>query len=423
MPRRAKELTAIEVKRLKPGVHAVGGVAGLYLQVASPTARSWLLRVVVGTKRREIGLGPYPEIGLAQARQLAGEMKADVRVGIDPVEKRKEARSALEASNRKGLTFRDAVKLYVPIKARELAEGKYRDQWRNSLDKYAMPHLGDIRVHDVTLLDILSVLEPHWSTIPVTADKLRRKLNEILDFCTVRGHRTGLNPARWEGNLEHALGANRGRSDEDHYPALQSKDLPRLWRALAGRQGMGAAALRFQLLSATRVGAIRFMTWQEIDVENKVWTVQATRKSSKIGRKDGAKRVPLIEPLLEILKHVPRLEKNDLVFWAPRGGALSDATLGKLMNVLHEADVRAGNCGFLDAKTGEVAVPHGSRSTFKNWAIDQTSYEWQLSEAALWHKLGNKVETAYARSDMLEKRRQMMEDWARFVQGAAIVKD
>ena len=131
----------------------------------------------------------------------------------------------------------------------------------------------------------------------------------------------------------------------------------------------------------------------------------------------------MIEPLLEILKHVPRLEKNDLVFWAPRGGALSDATLGKLMNVLHEADVRAGNCGFLDAKTGEVAVPHGSRSTFKNWAIEQTSYEWQLSEAALWHKLGNKVETAYARSDMLEKRRQMMEDWARFVQGAAIVKD
>lgn len=417
MPRRARELSAIELKRLAPGVHAVGGVAGLYLQVGSPSAKSWLLRVTVGEKRREIGLGPYPEVGLGQARQLAADMKADIRDGIDPVKQRKEARASLVASQRRGLTFREAVELFVPVKTRELAEGKYRDQWRDSLDKYAMSRLGEMRVHDIALPDILSVLEPHWSTIPVTADKLRRKLNEILDFCTVREYRAGPNPARWDGNLQHALGANPGRSGEDHYPAVQPKDFARFWRAISGRAGMGAAALKLQLLSATRVGAIRFMTWQEIDLENRVWTVQPGRKSSKIGPKDGTKRVPLNEPMLDILRSIPRHEENELVFWAPRGGALSDATLGKLMKVLHEADVRAGNGGFLDAKTGEVAVPHGFRSTFKNWAIEQTSYEWQLSEAALWHKLGSKVETSYARSDLIEKRRQMMEDWARFAMG------
>lgn len=418
MPRRAKEMTAIELKRLKPGVHAAGGVAGLYLQVSSPLARSWLLRVTIGTKRREIGLGAYPEVGLAQARLFAAEMKAEIRNGIDPIERRKEARAALEAQQLRGLTFREAVDLYLPVKARELAEGKYRDQWRDSLYKYAIPTLGEMRVHDIELRHILSVLEPHWSTIPVTADKLRRKLNEILDFCTVRGHRVGPNPARWAGNLEHALGSNPGRSGEDHYPAVQLKDMLRLWQALSNREGMGAAALRFQLLCATRVGAVRFMTWRELDLENRIWTVQPGRVSSKIGRNDVAKRVPLTEATLAILRSLPRLEGNDLVFWAPRGGALSDATLGKLMKVMHESDVRAGNIGFLDAKTGEVAVPHGFRTTFKTWAIEQTSYEWQLSEVAIWHKVGSKVETAYARSDMLEKRRQMMDDWARFVIGS-----
>lgn len=420
MPKRAKELTAIEVKRLGEGVHAVGGVPGLCLQVSGSAAKSWILRVMVGDKRREIGLGVYPEVSLAMARAQAAAMKDGIRNGIDPVERRKEARASLAAAQKRGLTFAAAVDLFLPVKAQELSEGKYRDQWRDSLDKYAIPVIGAMLVHDIELSDILRVLEPIWTEKNVTADKLRRKLNEILDFCTVKGHRSGPNPARWEGNLSLVLGSLAGTSKEEHFPALQFKDLPRFWAALKKREGMGAAALMFQTLTATRAGAVRFMSWGEVDMVERVWTVQPERQSSKIGKKEGAKRVPLTDEMVALLQTLPRQEGNDLVFWAPRGGALSDATLGKLMRVMHEADVKAGNEGFLDAKTKEVAVPHGIRSTFKNWAIERTHYEWQLSEAALWHKLGNKVESSYARMDMLEKRRKLMADWGCFVRGEAV---
>jgi integrase len=420
MPKRAKELTAIEVKRLPLGLHAVGGVPGLCLQVASPVAKSWILRVVVGTKRREIGLGVYPEVGLAMARVAAAEMKDKIRWGIDPVEARKKARQAMEAEQKRGITFVAALDLFVPVKAQELAPGKYRDQWRDSVDKYAVPVLGNLLVHDISVPEILQVLEPIWTSKSATADKLRRKLNEMLDFCTVRGHRNGANPARWEGNLSYALGAVSISLKEEHYPALQLQDLKRFWLALQERKGMGAAALMFQMMTATRTGAVRFMTWVELNLVEKTWTVQPERQSAKIGRKDGAKRVPLTNEMIKLLTALPRKNSDDLVFWAPRGGALSDATLSKLMEVMHEADIRSGNPGFIDAKTRKVAVPHGLRSTFKSWAIELTSYDWQLSEAALWHKLGNKVESAYARSDMLEKRRMMMLDWMSFVSGKSV---
>ena len=176
-------------------------------------------------------------------------------------------------------------------------------------------------------------------------------------------------------------------------------------------------ALKFQTMTATRAGAIRFMTWDEVDFENRVWTVQPGRQSSKIPRRDDPKRVPLTEEMVSLLKGLPRQGGNDLVFWAPRGGALSDATLGKLMRVIHEADVRAGGDGYVDAKTGEIAVPHGNRSAFKVWTSEQAGFDWNLSEAALWHKLGNKVERAYARTDMLDRRRVMMAAWGRFLRG------
>ena len=419
MPKRAKELTAIEVKRLSLGLHAVGAVPGLYLQVNSATARSWILRVVVGSKRREIGLGVYPEVTLSLARVHAAEMKDQIRRGVDPVENRKVVRAGLEAVQRRGLTFSAALDRYLPVKCLELSAGKYRDQWRDSLDKYAIPIIGKAFVHDIGLPEILNVLEPIWQEKNATADKLRRKLNEILDYCTVKGNRFGPNPARWDGNLAHALGSLAGVSSEEHYPALQLKDLPRFWEALARRGGMGAAALRFQIFTATRSGAVRFMTWDEVDLANKVWTVQPMRRSSKIGKKDGAKRVPLSSEAIKILVDLPRQKVNNLVFWAPRGGELSDGTLSKLMRVINEADLKVGRGGFLDVKTKEAAVPHGTRSTFKNWANEQTNYEWQLSEAALWHKLGNKVETSYARTDMLEKRRQMMVDWEKFAQSSS----
>lgn len=418
MPRRARELSPIELKRLAPGVHAVGGVAGLYLQVAEGAGRSWLLRTMVGAKRREIGLGAYPEIGLALARQKAAEVKDMIRSGVDPVEQRRAARADLAAAQKRGLFFSKAVDMFDPVKAAELAGGKYRDQWRNSLDSYAIPILGKMPVQDIQLQDILLVLEPIWHTKTVTADKLRRKLAEVLDYATVKGDRTGPNPARWQGNLSMVLASPASASGEENHPALQLTDLRRFWAALSTRAGMGPQALKFQSMTATRPGAVRFMAWSEVDLKARLWTVQAGRQSSKIPRRDVPKRVPLTEDMIVLLESLPRQASSDLVFWAARGGALSDATLAKLLRTIHEADLKAGGAGFVDAKTGEVAVPHGTRSSFKVWASEHTSYDWNLSEAALWHKLGSKVEQAYARSDMVEKRREMMSDWASFLTGA-----
>lgn len=334
------------------------------------------------------------------------------------MQQRKAARNELVVAQRRGLSFSAAVELFAPVKAIELSEGKYRDHWRDSLDKYAVPVLGTMLVQDITLQDILLVLEPIWVSKHTTADKLRRKINEVLDFCTVKGHRAGPNPARWEGNLSLVLGTKAGNVSDDHFPALQLQDLPRFWEALSGRHGMGAAALRFQTLTATRAGAVRFMTWDEVDLKAKVWTVQPGRQASKIKVKDNPGRVPLTDEMVDLLKAIPRQKDNSLVFWAPRGGALSDAVMGKLMRTLHEADIKAGNKGFVDAKSKEVVVPHGTRSSFKNWSVEKSSYEWQLSEAALWHRLGGKVEVSYARTDMIERRRRMMEDWGKFVMGA-----
>lgn len=419
MPKRAKELTAIETKRLGAGVHAVGGVAGLYLQVSEGGGRSWLLRTVVGTKRREIGLGAYPEVGLAAARQKAAETRELVRKGIDPIERRRAVRAELVLAQKRGLSFSNAVDLFSPVNAAALSEGKYRNQWRDSIDRFAIPIIGDMLVQDISLQDILRVLEPIWQSKTVTADKLRRKINEVMDFVTVKGHRTGMNPARWDGNLSHVLPSPSSVSGNENYPALQLIDASRFWSALRKRRGMGAAALRFQTLTATRAGAIRFMTWSELDLDARLWTIQAGRRSSKINRRDDPKRVPLTGEMIALLAALPRQSGSDLVFWAPRGGALSDATLAKLMRTIHEAEIREGRAGFVDAKTGAVAVPHGTRSAFKVWATECTNYDWNLSEAALWHKLGNKVEQAYARTDLVEKRRVMMTDWADFLAGAS----
>lgn len=328
-------------------------------------------------------------------------------------------RAELFAAQRRGLTFASAVDLFEPIKAAELSEGKYRDQWRTSIDRYATPILGQMLVNDIMLHDVLRVLEPLWTTTTVTAEKLRRKLNEVLDFATVKGHRSGPNPARWNGNLSLVLPSPSNMGKDNNFPALQQKDAARFWNALLAREGMGAAALRFQMLTATRVGAVRFMTWRELDVKQRLWTVQPGRKMSKIGHRDDAKRVPLTDAMLAVLDSLPRSSGQELIFWAPRGGALSDATMAKLMRTIHAADIRNGGPGFVDAKTGEVAVPHGTRSLFKVWANELTGYESNLSEAALWHKLGNKVEQAYARTDMVEKRRQMMVDWGVFLSGTS----
>jgi len=438
MPKRAKELTPAQIKNLKhPGGEKpvkvpVGGVSGLYVQITPNNAKSWVLRtrygewaetklasgkIQRGRKKREIGLGGYPDVLPGAARDKAREVKAKLEAGIDPIAERKATQAALIAAQRRGMTFAEAWEKFAAEKIKEFSTDRYREQWQRTVEIYALPDLGKMAVQDIGLQDVLRVLQPLWDEKTVTAVKVRERLEKVLAFATVQGYRTGDNPARWKGNLDMVLPAPGKVSGAVNYPAVQLDDVARWWQALQGRDGMGAKALAFQAMTATRSGAIRFATWDEIDLQAKVWTIQPGRQSSKIPANESAKRIPLTEPMIALLESLPRLDGSNLVFWAPKGGALSDATMGKTMRVIHEADLKSGGKGYVDAKTGEQAVPHGLRSTFRTWVAERTSFDGDMAEVALFHKVGSKVAQAYNRADQVEKRRHMMAAWGDFLQG------
>ncbi|MGY6696091.1 MAG: tyrosine-type recombinase/integrase [Roseinatronobacter sp.] len=231
------------------------------------------------------------------------------------------------AAQRRGKTFAEAWEGYAAQKVKEFSTEKYRAQWRVSVETYALPEIGAMAVQDVALQDIQRILAPIWESKTVTASKLRQKIEGALNWATVQGYRAGDNPARWRGNLDMVLPAPGKVADAQSYPSLQLDDVSRWWQALQGRDGMGAAALRFQALTATRAGAIRFAAWSEIDLQARMWTIQPGRKASKTAATDRPKRIPLTDEMVALLEALPRFEGNDLVFPAPRGGALSDATL------------------------------------------------------------------------------------------------
>ncbi|MBU0641856.1 MAG: integrase arm-type DNA-binding domain-containing protein [Alphaproteobacteria bacterium] len=418
MPRIAKELSALDVKRLThPGkgrnfTYAVGGVSGLYLQLTPNTGRTWLLRVKVGDKRREIGLGGYPDVTLAIARERARETKDKIRQGIDPIEERKAAKASLSTAQRRGLSFADAVDKCLAAKLDAFKNPKHRQQWRNTLTTYAMPDLGPIMVQDIAVQDVLRVLEPIWQTKTETATRLRGRIEAVLSWATVAGHRTGDNPARWAGNLKELMPAPSKVATNSNQPALQIDDAPRWLAALRGREGMGSRALEFAALTAARSQEVRGARWDEIDMGAGLWTIPADRM--KMTREH---RVPLSSAAVDILKALPRFVDNPLVFPAPRGGEMSDMTLSAAMKRLHKADVGNGGAGFVDRVSKRPAVPHGLRSTFRDWVAERTHFPGDMAEVALAHRISSAVEASYRRGDMVEKRRAMMAAWAEHLTG------
>lgn len=417
MPKRAKELGSLEVKRLKgKGTYAVGGVAGLALQIGRFDSRSWVFRYRFRGRRREAGLGPYPDVPLAKAREYAREARDQIRQGIDPITHR-------EALQRRLLTFSEAVALYDAEKAVEFRSEKHRQQWRASLDRHAVPIIGDVLVRDVSLQDVLDVLRPIWTTKTETASKVRQRVERVLDYATVSGHRTGDNPARWRGNLDMILPAPTKLTGARNYPALTLDDAADWFAALTSREGPSARALEFQALTAARTGAVRFMTWDEIDLDRRLWTIQPGRESSKIPPSGRPHRVPLPSRAMALLEATPRLAGVPLVLWNRKGGPLSDAALSAVMRKMHEASLRNGGAGFVDARLATPAVPHGLRSTFRTWVGERTQYDGDMAEIALAHSVGSKVRQAYDRADQVEKRREMMEDWCRFLAGRTAESD
>lgn len=412
MPKRAKELTAIEVRKLaKPGFHAVGGVAGLYLRINEAAGKSWILRAMVGAKRRDIGLGGFPDVSIAAARDKARDVKQSIVQGIDPIEQRKAARSALIDEQRQGMTFEEAVGRYLDSeKLDEFRNEKHRKQWGSTLYNYAVPLLGSMRLQDITVADIKAVLDPIWQTKNETASRLRGRIETVLNWATASGYRSGENPARWKGNLQQMLPTASKVAKSENHPALPVSMIPAWYMALLTRDGQAAQALAFLALTAARSGEVRGAEWSEMDLNSKIWTIPKSRM--KAGREH---RVPLSSAAVEILKRLPRMKDVPLVFPSSRSTPISDMTLSAVMRRMHEAEAAAGREGWIDPRLKRPAVPHGIRSTFRDWVSERTEYPRDMAEIALAHRVGSEVELSYRRGDMLEKRRGMMEDWANFL--------
>lgn len=407
MPRKAKEMSAVEVRKIAhPGTGgnrnvAVGGVDGLLLQVTPTGGRSWLLRATVKGKRRQIGLGSYPDVTLAQARERARGVKDLIWQGIDPL------------AEKRRLTFAQAMEKTLEARTAEFRNEKHKKQWRSTLDTYAVPMLGNMAVSDIDVSDVLRVLEPIWTTKTETASRLRGRIEAVLSWATVGGHRKGDNPARWRGNLDAVLPKPGKVAKVKHNPALSLADAPDWFTDLRKREGMATRALEFVALTAARSGEVRGATWAEIDLGAGVWTIPAERM--KAGKEH---RVPLTQEAVALLKALPRMKDCPYVFPAARGGALSDMALSACMKRINEAR----EDGYLDPRSGRPAVPHGLRSTFRDWAAERTEFERDMAEMALAHTVGSTVERAYRRGDMIEKRRQMMAAWARFLKAEAGAK-
>lgn len=398
MPKKSRELSAIEVSRLKaPGLHAIGGVAGLHLQVIPSGARTWVLRVVIAGKRRDMGLGGFPDVTLADVRRKAREARELIEQGVDPIEQRREAKNLLMASRASLKTFEECAKAYIEGREAEWRNPKHRQQWENTLATYALPTMGPLLVSNITLAHILAVLEPIWQVKTETATRLRGRIESVIDWATVRGYRTGDNPARWKGHLDHLFAKPSKVAKVEHHAAVDVDAVAGFISTVRQLNGMGARALEFLVLTAARSGEVRGATWNEIDIDAAVWTIPSDRM--KAGREH---RVPLSRQAIKLLRTIPRIDGSELVFPAPRGGLLSDMTLTAVLRRM-EID----------------AVPHGFRSTFRDWAAERTNFPRDVAEMALAHAIGDKVEAAYRRGDLFAKRAQMMSAWADFCEKPA----
>lgn len=394
MPKRARELSPIEVRRLTlPGFHAVGGATGLYLQVTESGARSWVLRIKIGDKRRDIGLGSFVDVPLARAREKARETREQIERGVDPIAERRAARATLRAAAAKLVTFDEIARRVVEMKRQEFKNAKHAQQWAATLATYASPVIGRLPVDKVELGHVTEILSPIWSTKTETATRLRQRIEAVLDHAIARGLRPGPNPARWKANLDAILPKPAKLKRVQHHRALPIDEMPGFLAELQKREGMAARCLEFVILTACRSGEARGACWAEIDFQARLWTIPAERMKS--GRQH---RVPLSAEAVALLEALPRIACTDLVFPAPRGGQLSDMALLAVMR-----------------RMGVDAVPHGARSSFRDWCAERTAYPRDVAEQALAHAIGDKVEAAYRRGDLLEKRRRMMQDWATFV--------
>ncbi|MDF1679030.1 integrase arm-type DNA-binding domain-containing protein [Ponticaulis sp.] len=373
------KLSARKVETAKTGRHGDG--RGLYLYVKPTGARSWVLRYQVQGKRHDLGLGAYPDVTLAMAREKATEARRLILGGDDPIVKRRQAQPK---------TFKDAALELIENKRSGWKNAKHAAQWTSTLEAYVFPSLGAMQVTKIATADVIGVLKPIWSQKPETANRVRQRIEAVLDYASALGIREGDNPARWRGHLDNLLPKPKKVRAVKHHPALPHADIADFMDMLSKRSGVSAHALRFTILTAARSGETRGMRWAEVDLENGVWTIPAERM--KAGKEH---RVPLSSEAINLLG--PRRDNHQLVFESEskKGKPISDMAMTALLRRMGYNDITV----------------HGFRSTFRDWAGETTSFPREVIEAALAHGIKDKAEAAYARSDLFDKRRDLMQAW------------
>jgi len=402
MPKKIRDMSAIEVKRMSaPGMYAVGGVTGLYLAVQKSGSKSWILRCVIGEKRREMGLGGYPSVTLEMAREKARAFREQIFNNdhpVDPIEQRREAKAALIAAQRatKKILFKDAsIKCHSKMLA-EFKNIKHAAQWIQTLKTYAFPAIGDLYVDAVDMSHIQSILDPIWETKTETATRVRQRLEAVLSWSTVSGYRSGDNPARWTDHLDQVYGSPakiKKLKGDGHHAAMPYKEIPAFMSYLRRRQGIAARALEFTILTATRSGEVREAVWSEVDIKEKVWVIPASRM--KAGKEH---RVPLSDASIDLLKRTPRFIGTDYIF---------PSTQKKVPLTSSGLQMHLKNYN-------PEYTTHGMRSAFRDWISEETQFQNIVAEMALAHTIKNAVEAAYRRGDLFDKRVELMTAWSEY---------
>jgi integrase len=387
---------SLTIKRIarasQPGRYSDG--RNLYLQVNANGAKSWLFRYELNGQERAMGLGPTADFTLKEARERANKARQLLADGIDPLEHKRSERAAKALEAARALIFKEAATQYFNQHESKWKNSKHRAQFLSTLEQYVFPKIGKLSVAAIDTGLVLKCLEPIWADKTETASRVRGRIESVLDWATVRGYRSGDNPARWKGHLDQVLPARAQIQQTNHHAALPYAELPAFMVELAKREGTAARALEFTILTAARTGEVIGATWPEINLPEKVWTVPANR--IKGGREH---RVPLSDRAIALLKALPQEEGNDHIFIAPTATSpLSNMAMNVLLRRMKRDDITV----------------HGFRSTFRDWAAEQTSYPNHVVEMALAHVIGDKVEAAYRRGDLFDKRKKLMAEWAGF---------
>jgi integrase len=404
MARLLHRLSARKVEALnKPGLHADGG--GLYLQISPTGSKSWKYRYSIQSRVRDMGVGALADVSLAQARELAAQNRKLAKQGVDPLAQRHQERAAKALEAARAITFRDMAAMYIEGRRASWRSPKHALQWEATLKTYAFPYFGHLPVQDIDTGLVMKALEPIWYSKTETAGRVRERIEAVLDAAKARGWREGENPARWRGHIKLLLPEPTSIKKVRHHRALSYPDIGAFMATLRKEKCQSARALELLILTATRTSEVLGARWAEMDLEQGIWTIPAAR--IKAGREH---RIPLSTPVLALLRQLQDERIDEYVFpGGKKGSPLSNMALLVLMKRMGRTDI----------------VPHGFRSTFRDWAAEQTSFPREVAEMALAHAIENKVEAAYRRGDLIVKRQKLMAAWANYcckpTNGAAVL--